>query len=104
VETRQRDTLKSEANLEITVEHDEAVKWIGEGLPAAFTMEVLDIIMKKLIEGGYVGVGVDVWKDANLHAKEAPRNDSEAQACKVTWLNGLLEEVRRTLYFVQCRQ
>lgn len=88
------------------VEQENVIKWIEEGLPTAFIMEVLDIIMKKLIERCYVGVGVgvDAWKGANLHAKEVLRNDSEAQAGKVTWLNSLLEEVRRTSCFVEYRQ
>ena len=102
------ETLKKEVNLAIVVEHENVVKWIEEGSPAAFTAEVLDAIMKKLVEGGYVGTGagVDVWRGACLHAKSSPSSPSDetlAQAGKVTWLNGLLEEVCHTLYIVEYR-
>ena len=111
VETRQapmEETLKKEVNLAIVVEHENMVKWIEEGSPAAFTAEVLDAIIKKLVEGGYVGTGagVDVWRGACLHAKSSlssPSDETLAQAGKVTWLNGLLEEVCHTLYIVEYR-
>ncbi|KIM66653.1 hypothetical protein SCLCIDRAFT_21811 [Scleroderma citrinum Foug A] len=54
--------------------------------------------MEKLIERGYAGARAragdkNAWNGADLHAKQAPRDDSIAQAGKVTWLNGLLEQI-----------
>ena len=99
METRQeemQDTLRKEVNM--VIQQDDMDKWIGEGLPAAFTRGVLNKIMEKLIKRGYAGAGAragdeNAWNGADLHAKQAPRDDSVAQAGKVTWLNGLLEQV-----------
>jgi len=96
METQQeemQDTLRKEANT--VIQQDNVDKWIGKGLPAAFTRGVLNKIMEKLIERGYAG-DKNAWNGADLHAKQAPRDDSVAQAGKVTWLNGLLEQVRLT--------
>ena len=102
METQQeemRDTLRKEANM--VIQQDDMDKWIGEGLPTAFTGGVLNKIMEKLIKRGYAGAGAgagdkNAWNGADLHAKQAPRDDSIAQAGKVTWLNGLLEQVHLT--------
>lgn len=72
-------------------------KWFRNGLPTAFTSNVLDRIVKKLEEdGSYVRQtgDRDSWKGANLHAKEQPKDESKAQAEKAKWLNGLSEKVR----------
>ena len=91
-----RDTLRNEANT--VIQQDDVDKWIEEGLPAVFTGGVLNKIMEKLIERGHAGARAgagdkNAWNGADLHAKQAPRDDSVAQAGKVTWLNGLLEQV-----------
>ncbi|KIM53760.1 hypothetical protein SCLCIDRAFT_31629 [Scleroderma citrinum Foug A] len=99
METRQeemQDTLRKEANT--VIQQDDVDKWIGEGLPTAFTRGVLNKIMEKLIEKGYAGAGAragdeNAWNGADLHAKQALRDDSVAQAGKVTWLNGSLIKI-----------
>ena len=94
-----RDTLRKEANM--VIQQDDMDKWIGEGFPTVFTRGVLNKIMEKLIKRGYAGAGAgagdeNAWNGADLHAKQALRDDSIAQAGKVTWINGLLKQVHLT--------